>query len=81
MQNEFKKNNNHYIDPYASVDEVREALISMRDDFSKNFNELHNEFVEIKNKQNDFNDIKNKNKKELTRDDLLHILNNYAEKD
>lgn len=40
LNNEMKNNKINQIDPYASVDEVREALIEMRNDFSANLVEL-----------------------------------------
>lgn len=40
LNNEIKKDRVNQIDPYASVDEVREALIEMRNDFSTNLVEL-----------------------------------------
>lgn len=47
INNEIKNNKINQIDPYASVDEVREALIEMRNDFSKNLAELKGDCQQI----------------------------------
>jgi len=46
-----QQQNINLVDPYASVDEVREAFLVMRNDFSKNLAELKDNIYKLEQEQ------------------------------